>query len=129
MRRALSSAPTFGHGGAVAGQGGPRSGVGIQRIRVAESPSVSGRSTHAFLIFRSRVGYTALARSPGRVEAVGLPAAAAHPERKYGMARKKQSNRARFTRQAKAKGNTKVGRRAKSTAAPKRKRSNWLSER
>ena len=48
--------------------------VGIQRIRVAESPSVSGRSTHAFPICRCRVGHTALARPPGRVEAVGLPA-------------------------------------------------------
>lgn len=39
------------------------------------------------------------------------------------MATKKQSAaRAKFTRQAKAKGNTKIGRRAKSTAAPKKKR-------
>lgn len=40
-----------------------------------------------------------------------------------GIATKKQSSaRSRFAKQATAKGNTKVGRRAKSTAAPKRKR-------
>ena len=38
------------------------------------------------------------------------------------MATKKQSAaRAKFTKQAKAKGNSKVGRRAKSTAAPKKR--------
>ena len=37
------------------------------------------------------------------------------------MATKKQSNRARFAKQAKA-GTGKVGRRAKSSAAPKKKR-------
>lgn len=38
------------------------------------------------------------------------------------MATKKQSARAKFTRQAKAKGSTKVGRRAKSTAKQTKKR-------
>ena len=39
------------------------------------------------------------------------------------MATKKvKAARAKFARQARAKGNTKVGSRAKSTAAPKRKR-------
>jgi len=39
------------------------------------------------------------------------------------MATKKQAGaRAKFAKAARAKGNTKVGRRAKSTAAPKRKK-------
>lgn len=38
------------------------------------------------------------------------------------MATKKQSNRARFAKQARAKGNTKVGRRAKSAAKQTKKR-------
>jgi len=36
--------------------------------------------------------------------------------------KKQQAARARFKRQAKAKGATKIGRRAKSTAKPRRKR-------
>jgi hypothetical protein len=38
------------------------------------------------------------------------------------VTKKAKAARAKFTRQAKAKGSTKVGRRAKNSAAPKRKR-------
>lgn len=38
------------------------------------------------------------------------------------VTKKAKSARAKFAKQARAKGNTKVGRRAKSSAAPKRKR-------
>jgi hypothetical protein len=38
------------------------------------------------------------------------------------VTKKAKAARAKFTKHAKAKGNTKVGRRAKSSAAPRRKR-------